>query len=58
MAGTSLGPLQKGVVGDSPALRGTRVIAVPGHDTSCAYDAMPAAPDGNLLAGHVVVGGL
>ncbi|MBA4136039.1 MAG: rhamnulokinase [Opitutus sp.] len=24
----------------------TTVIAVPGHDTTCAYDAMPAAPDG------------
>lgn len=24
----------------------TQVIAVPGHDTTCAYDAMPAAPDG------------
>lgn len=27
-------------------LADTQVIAVPGHDTTCAYDAMPAAPDG------------
>jgi rhamnulokinase len=27
-------------------LEKTRVIAVPGHDTTCAYDAMPAAADG------------
>ena len=25
------------------------VIAVPGHDTACAYDAMPASPDGTDL---------
>lgn len=25
-----------------PELRGTTVVAVPGHDTACAYDAMPA----------------
>src|SRR5206468_6186378 len=29
-----------------PELSGTQVIAVPGHDTACAYDAMPASPDG------------
>jgi rhamnulokinase len=29
-----------------PALQDTQVIAVPGHDTTCAYDAMPAAADG------------
>ncbi len=29
-----------------PGLERTQVIAVPGHDTTCAYDAMPAAPDG------------
>ena len=49
LAGTSLGTVQKGVVDDAPALQGTRVIAVPGHDTSCAYDAMPASPDGTDL---------
>lgn len=40
-AGTKLG-----LVKNLPELRGTQVIAVPGHDTACAYDAMPAAPDG------------
>ena len=29
-----------------PASHDTQVIAVPGHDTTCAYDAMPAAADG------------
>ncbi len=28
------------------AIADTQVIAVPGHDTTCAYDAMPAAPEG------------
>ena len=32
-----------------PELKDTQVIAVPGHDTACAYDAMPASPDGNDL---------
>src|SRR5206468_1375630 len=32
-----------------PELSGTQVIAVPGHDTACAYDAMPASPDGTDL---------
>ena len=44
LAGTKLGPVQ-----GMPELKGTRVIAVPGHDTACAFDAMPAAPDGNDL---------
>ena len=44
LAGTKLGPVQ-----GLPELKGTRVIAVPGHDTACAFDAMPAAPDGNDL---------
>jgi rhamnulokinase len=30
-----------------PRLEHTQVIAVPGHDTTCAYDAMPAAADGS-----------
>ena len=30
----------------SDPLADTQVIAVPGHDTTCAYDAMPAAADG------------
>ncbi len=41
LAGTKLGRVK-----NIPALRATQVIAVPGHDTACAYDAMPAAPDG------------
>lgn len=32
-----------------PELAGTQVIAVPSHDTASAYDAMPAAEDGNDL---------
>lgn len=40
-AGTRLGPV-KGM----PELKGVQVIAVPGHDTACAYDAMPAAAEG------------
>jgi rhamnulokinase len=44
LAGTKLGLVQ-----GLPELKGVRVIAVPGHDTACAYDAMPAAPDGNDL---------
>jgi len=49
MAGTRLGTLRKSIAGKSAALKGTKVIAVPGHDTSCAYDAMPASPDGTDL---------
>ena len=49
LAGTSLGTVQKGVAEGASALQGTRVIAVPGNDTSCAYDAMPASPDGTDL---------
>jgi rhamnulokinase len=44
LAGTKLGTV-RGI----PELKGTRVIAVPGHDTACAYDAMPASPDGTDL---------
>ena len=46
LAGTKLGKL-RGF--DAPQLKATRVIAVPGHDTACAYDAMPANPDGTDL---------
>lgn len=35
-----------GRVRDFAGLEKTAVIAVPGHDTTCAYDAMPAAADG------------
>lgn len=43
-SGTKLGPV-RGI----PDLKGAQVIACPGHDTACAYDAMPAAEDGNDL---------
>jgi rhamnulokinase len=49
LSGTRLGRLRRGIAAHSAALAGTQVIAVPGHDTACAYDAMPAAPDGNDL---------
>lgn len=38
-----------GKVRNFPELAGVEVIASPGHDTACAYDAMPAAEDGNDL---------
>ncbi len=41
LANTVLGPVR-----DLPELRAAKVVAVPGHDTACAYDAMPAHPDG------------
>jgi rhamnulokinase len=44
LSGTRLGPVK-----NSPELAGTQVIAVPGHDTAAAYDAMPANPDGTDL---------
>ncbi len=44
LAGKKLGP-----VTSLPELAGTQVIAVPGHDTACAYDAMPASPEGGDL---------
>ncbi len=40
-SGTKLGKVR-----DFPELAGAQVIAVPGHDTAAAYDAMPANPDG------------
>ena len=49
LSGTKLGKLRPEVVAGSAALAKTQVIAVPGHDTACAYDAMPAAPDGTDL---------
>jgi rhamnulokinase len=42
-AATKLGKLR--ALPGLPALTSTQVIAVPGHDTACAYDAMPASPD-------------
>jgi rhamnulokinase len=44
LAGTKLGRVR-----DIPELSRTQAIAVPGHDTACAYDAMPASPDGTDL---------
>lgn len=44
MANTVLGPVQ-----GLPELKGVKVVAVPGHDTACAYDAMPANPAGGDL---------
>ena len=44
LAGTRLGRVR-----GLPELAGTQVIAVPGHDTACAYDAMPANPAGGDL---------
>lgn len=44
LAGAKLGRVK-----NFPGLEKTQVIAVPGHDTACAYDAMPAAPDGGDL---------
>src|SRR5688572_18582991 len=49
LAGTKLGRIHKDIATGFPALAKTRVIAVPGHDTACAYDAMPASPEGNDL---------
>ena len=44
LANTVLGPVR-----DFPELKGVKVVAVPGHDTACAYDAMPADPAGGDL---------
>ncbi|MEO6874953.1 MAG: FGGY-family carbohydrate kinase [Opitutaceae bacterium] len=38
-----------GLVTAMPELASTQVIVVPGHDTACAYDAMPASPEGGDL---------
>jgi rhamnulokinase len=44
LANTRLGPVRS-----LPELKGVQVIAVPGHDTASAYDAMPADPAGGDL---------
>ncbi len=44
LANTVLGP-----VTGLRELAGVKVVAVPGHDTACAYDAMPANPAGGDL---------
>ena len=41
---TRLGPVR-----DMADLAGAVAVAVPGHDTACAFDAMPAAPGGGDL---------
>jgi rhamnulokinase len=46
LAGARLGPVRGAGL---EFLAGAEVIAVPGHDTACAYDAMPASPDGTDL---------
>jgi rhamnulokinase len=48
LAGTKLGRVRPEAVGGA-AWAKARVIAVPGHDTACAFDAMPAATDGSDL---------
>lgn len=48
-AGTRLGRLRHDIAAGAKPLAKTQVIAVPGHDTACAYDAMPASPDGTDL---------
>jgi rhamnulokinase len=49
VAGTRLGRLRPELAAGEESLRETQVIAVPGHDTACAYDAMPAAGHGDDL---------
>ena len=44
LANAVLGPVR-----DFPELKGVKVVAVPGHDTACAYAAMPADPAGGDL---------
>jgi rhamnulokinase len=49
LSGTKLGTVLKPLRDGVPALTRTQVIAVPGHDTAAAYDAMPASPEGTDL---------
>lgn len=42
-------PAKLGPVRDIPELKGVEAILVPGHDTACAFAAMPAAADGTDL---------
>ncbi len=49
LSGARLGRLRQEIVAGLPALARAQVVAVPGHDTACAYDAMPASPDGGDL---------
>jgi len=41
-----LSPANLGKIKGIPELKDVQVTMVPGHDTSCAYDAMPASEDG------------
>jgi rhamnulokinase len=45
----ALSPQILGPVTGLPELKGVQSILVPGHDTACAFAAMPAAPDGSDL---------
>jgi rhamnulokinase len=49
LSGAKLGRLRPELTAGQAALDRTQVIAVPGHDTACAYDAMPASPAGDDL---------
>jgi rhamnulokinase len=45
----ALSPRRLGAVSGIPELKGVTSILVPGHDTACAFAAMPAAPDSSDL---------
>jgi rhamnulokinase len=45
----ALSPRRLGPVIGIPELRGVVSVLVPGHDTACAFAAMPASPDGSDL---------
>jgi rhamnulokinase len=45
----ALSPRRLGAVTGVPGLRGVVCVLTPGHDTACAFAAMPAAPDGSDL---------
>jgi rhamnulokinase len=45
----ALSPARLGPVTGIPELRGVDSVLVPGHDTACAFAAMPAAADGSDL---------
>jgi rhamnulokinase len=47
--GPSLSPRRLGPVRGIPELRGVSAVQVPGHDTACAFAAMPACAEGTDL---------
>jgi rhamnulokinase len=51
LANTVLGPIREDTLSLSKGVsfKGVKVVAVPGHDTAAAYDAMPANPAGGDL---------